>query len=90
MGIEDLYWADANTWDLFELLARNLLDTPVVLIGTYRATEVGAHPSQRRRFAELTRLPAVHRIHLSGLDHDSAEFTYQDWYRPVPELDAEP
>ena len=62
--IEDLHWADANTWDLFEFLARNLLDTPVVLIGTYRATEVGAHPSQRRRLAELTRLPAVHRIHL--------------------------
>jgi predicted ATPase len=78
VGIEDLYWADANTWDVFEFLARNLLDTPVVLIGTYRATEVGAHPSQRRRFAELTRLPAVHRIHLSGLDHDSAEIKYQD------------
>jgi len=70
VGIEDLHWADANTWDLFEFLARNLLDTPVVLIGTYRATEVGAHPSQRRRLAELARLPAVHRIHLSGLNHD--------------------
>lgn len=70
VGIEDLHWADANTWDLFEFLARNLLDASVVLIGTYRETEVGAHPSQRRRLAELTRLPAVHRIHLSGLDHD--------------------
>ena len=70
VGIEDLHWADANTWDLFEFLARNLVDSPVVLIGTYRATEVGAHPSQRRRLAELTRLPAVQRIRLSGLGHD--------------------
>ena len=70
MGIEDLHWADTNTWDLFEYLARNLLDAPVVLIGTYRAAEVGSHPAQRRRLAELTRLPAVHRIHLSGLSHD--------------------
>ena len=70
VGIEDLHWADANTWDLFEFLARNLLDTPVVLIGTYRAAEVGSHPAQRRRLAELTRLPAVHRVHLSGLSHD--------------------
>ena len=41
-----------------------------MLIGTYRAAEVGSHPAQRRRLAELTRLPAVHRIHLSGLSHD--------------------
>ena len=69
-GIEDLHWADTNTWDLFDYLARNLLDVPVVLIGTYRTAEVGSHPTQRRRLAELTRLPAVHRIHLSGLSHD--------------------
>jgi DNA-binding CsgD family transcriptional regulator len=67
VGIEDLHWADGNTWDLFEYLARNLLDAPVVLIGTYRAAEVGAHPTQRRRLAELTRLPAAHRIQLAGL-----------------------
>ena len=68
VGIEDLHWADAVTWDLFEFLARNLVAAPVVLIGTYRAAEVGANPSQRRRLAELTRLPDVHRIHLTGLN----------------------
>jgi DNA-binding NarL/FixJ family response regulator len=70
VAVEDLHWADAVTWDLFEFLARNLLDAPVVLIGTYRASEVGAHADQRRRLAELTRLPHVHRIHLSGLNRD--------------------
>jgi ATP/maltotriose-dependent transcriptional regulator MalT len=70
VGIEDLHWADTNTWDLFEFLARNLLDVSVVLIGTYRAAEVGSHPAQRRRLAELTRLPTVHRVHLAGLSHD--------------------
>jgi DNA-binding CsgD family transcriptional regulator len=69
-GIEDLHWADTNTWDLFDYLARNLLDVPVVLIGTYRTAEVGSHPAQRRRLAELTRLPSVHRVHLAGLSHD--------------------
>ena len=70
VGFEDLHWADTVTWDLFEFLARNLIDERVVLVGTYRANEVGAHPSQRRRLAELTRLPAAHRIHLEGLDRD--------------------
>jgi len=70
VAVEDLHWADPVTWDLFEYLARNLLDAPAVLIGTYRAAEVGTHPAQRRRVAELTRLPHVHRVHLSGLSRD--------------------
>src|SRR4051794_23044204 len=70
VGFEDLHWADAVTWDLFEYLARNVIDEKVVLVGTYRANEVSAHPSQRRRLAELTRLAAAHRIHLQGLNGD--------------------
>jgi DNA-binding CsgD family transcriptional regulator len=68
IGFEDLHWADTVTWQLFEYLARNLIDERVVLIGTYRSNEVGASPSQRRRLAELSRLPAARLIHLEGLD----------------------
>lgn len=70
VGFEDLHWADTVTWDLFEYLARNLIDEHVVLVGTYRANEVTTHPGQRARLAELSRLPAAHRIHLEGLDAD--------------------
>ena len=70
VGFEDLHWADTVTWDLFEYLARNLIDERVVLVGTYRANEVSVHPAQRRRLAELSRLPAVSRIILEGLDRD--------------------
>jgi DNA-binding NarL/FixJ family response regulator len=64
---EDLHWADPLTWDLFDFLARNMADERVVLVGTYRANEVSASAQQRRRLGELTRLPAVRRIHLGGL-----------------------
>ncbi len=67
VGFEDLHWADTVTWDLFEFLARNLIDERVVLVGTYRNNEVAAHAVQRRRMAELTRLPVAHRILLEGL-----------------------
>jgi DNA-binding CsgD family transcriptional regulator len=70
VGFEDLHWADTVTWDLFEYLARNLIDEQVVLVGTYRANEVAVRPSQRGRLAEFTRLPAARRIHLEGLDRD--------------------
>jgi DNA-binding CsgD family transcriptional regulator len=74
IGFEDLHWADTVTWDLFEYLARNLIDERAVLIGSYRVNEVDAHQAQRKRLAELTRLPSAHRIHLEGLDRaDVAE-----------------
>ena len=66
VGFEDLHWADTVTWDLFEFLARNLIDERVVLVGTYRANEVGVHASQRRRLAELSRLPARSRSTWKG------------------------
>ncbi|MGD9704396.1 MAG: AAA family ATPase [Acidimicrobiia bacterium] len=70
IGIEDLHWADTATWDLFELLARNLLDEHVVLVGTFRSVELVTNPAQRRRLAELSRLPNVRRIELTGLGRD--------------------
>ncbi len=70
VGFEDLHWADSATWDLLDYLARNLIDERMVLVGTYRADEVGARSSQRGRLAELSRLPATRYIHLAGLDRD--------------------
>jgi DNA-binding CsgD family transcriptional regulator len=70
VGFEDLHWADTVTWDLFEYLARNLIDEQVVLTGTHRTNETGNSPSQRHRLAELSRLPAAQVIHLQGLSRD--------------------
>ena len=67
---EDLHWADPLTWDLFDFVARNLVDEHVVLVGTYRSDHVAANPQQRRRLGELARLPAVQRLPLGGLSRD--------------------
>lgn len=69
LGFEDLHWADPVTWDLFEFLARNLVDERVVLVGTYRTDDVDAG-AQRRRLAALPRLPNATRLHLEGLGAD--------------------
>lgn len=68
VAVEDLHWADAATWDLFDLLARNLIDERVVLVGTHRVNETNTDPSHRRRLVELSRVPGVQRILLTGLD----------------------
>ena len=77
-GFEDLHWADTVTWDLLEFLARNLVDERVVLIGTYRANEISADPSARRRLGELSRLGSMRRIHLGGLDRDAVSARVAD------------
>jgi len=64
---EDLHWADGADWDLFELLARNLDDQRVALVGTFRAAETDRDSAARRRLAELLRLPHVRRLSLGGL-----------------------
>lgn len=70
VAFEDLHWADPTTWDLFELLARNLFEEHLVLAGTYRADEVARDAAMRRRIAELGRVSSVRRIELAGLDRD--------------------
>lgn len=70
VGFEDVHWADPVTWDLFDYLARNVIDERVVLVATFRADEVGADPAQRRRVAELARMPSVRRVQLDGLSRD--------------------
>ena len=71
VGFDDLHWGDPATWDIFEHLARNLLDERVVLAGTYRTDEVARDPALRRRIAELGRVSGVDRIVLEGLDRQA-------------------
>ncbi|QXJ23288.1 AAA family ATPase [Actinomadura graeca] len=63
--VEDLHWADASSRDLFAYLVRNLVECPVLLIGTVRT---GEHPN-RRLLAELARGDQVTRLRLGPLEH---------------------
>ncbi|HKA97043.1 MAG TPA: AAA family ATPase, partial [Streptosporangiaceae bacterium] len=83
-GFEDLHWADGTTWDVFEFLVRNLLDEHVVLVGTYRTPGAGLDAHQRRRLAELSRLPGVHRVQLSGLTRSDVEAQVSDLMAAQP------
>jgi DNA-binding NarL/FixJ family response regulator len=71
VGFDDLHWGDPATWDLFEYLARNLVDERVVLVGAYRTDEVGRDPGMRRRTAELRRVGGVERVTLAGLERNA-------------------
>jgi DNA-binding CsgD family transcriptional regulator len=64
---DDIHWADAGTLRLLIHLTRNLGDTRVVVVATYRSTETASSPALRDALAALAREPSVARLRLAGL-----------------------
>jgi len=70
LAMEDLHWADRSTLDLVAFLARNLGDSCVLFVGTYRTDELHRRHRFRPVLGELSRLPSVERLDLVPFDHD--------------------
>jgi tetratricopeptide (TPR) repeat protein len=67
---EDLQWADSASSELLSFLTRNLTESKVLLIGTYRSEEVGRDHRLRPWLTELGRHARVTQLRLEGLDRD--------------------
>ena len=67
--VDDLHWADRPTLQLLRHIATSLVGK-VVLLGTYRDTQLSSSHPLTETLAALTREPSVTRIALSGLDDD--------------------
>ena len=66
--IDDLHWAAVPSLRLLEFLVRELYASPVMLLLTYRDTEVDrAHPL-RHTLGALARERGCRRVYLEGLD----------------------
>jgi DNA-binding CsgD family transcriptional regulator/tetratricopeptide (TPR) repeat protein len=83
--VEDLHWADRSTLDLLTWLARNLVDSRVLVVATYRSDEMRRSHPLRPVLAELGRLPHVERIELQPLTiQEVADLLTAIHGRPVP------
>ncbi len=68
--LDDLHWADAPTLQLLRHVARSTEHTPLLLVGTYRETEVDqAHPLAQA-LAELRRARALVSLKIEGLGEE--------------------
>ena len=68
--LDDLHWADRPTLQLLQFIARELTNMGVLVVGTYRDTDlVRTHPLSET-LAELNREGGFQRIVLKGLDSD--------------------
>ena len=64
---DDLHWADAGTVALLRELVQRGLDVPLLVVATYRTTDVERHHPSARLLADLRREPGVTRVALEGL-----------------------
>jgi predicted ATPase/class 3 adenylate cyclase len=64
--LDDLHWADEPTLLLLKFLARQLGDSGLLIVGTYRDVELGRHHPLASVLSELTEHGS--RITLRGLD----------------------
>ncbi|HEY2254691.1 MAG TPA: AAA family ATPase [Variovorax sp.] len=73
---EDLHWADATSLRLFAFLATELEDSALLVVGTYRDSELSRQHPLFDTLAELARSSAFQRIELPGLsERETEEFT---------------
>ena len=68
--IDDFHWADHGTLLLTSFLLRSTRPGPMLVLGTYRDTELGRHTPLTAALAELKRSGALDRIDLRGLPLD--------------------
>ena len=65
--IDDLHWADRGTLLLTSFLLRSARPAPLLVLGTYRDTELGRRSPLTGALADLQRDGALDRIGLRGL-----------------------
>jgi len=66
--LEDLHWASQPTLSLLRSLLRPVPPVPLLIIGTYRDTELDRIHPLAAALADFSREPNVERIALAGLD----------------------
>jgi predicted ATPase/DNA-binding SARP family transcriptional activator len=77
--LDDLHWADAATLLLLKYIARYPRAARLMIVGTYRETDVGGQHPLTGVLADLTREQLVERLALGRLD-EGAVFELVGWH----------
>ena len=66
--IDNLHWADASSLRMLEFIAPELADSHILLLATYRDTELGRQHPLSVTLGDLARYSHFHRFRLAGLN----------------------
>jgi serine/threonine protein kinase/phosphoribosyl 1,2-cyclic phosphodiesterase/tetratricopeptide (TPR) repeat protein/anti-anti-sigma regulatory factor len=85
MIIDDLQWIDSGSLELLRYLARQLPDTALLIIGTYRDDELPAGHPLYEALREISRYPGYKQFTLDRLSESATNAMLAAiWERPVP------
>jgi class 3 adenylate cyclase/DNA-binding CsgD family transcriptional regulator/tetratricopeptide (TPR) repeat protein len=70
---EDLHWADATSLRLFSFLTAELEDSALLVVGTYRDTELSRQHPLFETLSDLARSSVCQRIEMAGLSMRETE-----------------
>jgi hypothetical protein len=68
--LDDLHWADEPSLLMLRFIARQIADSGLVLVGTYRDVELGRHHPLAETLSQLAGIEHTRRVALRGLDAD--------------------
>ena len=68
--LDDVHWADAPTLQLLQFFARYVADSRIIVVGTYRDTELSRRHPLSKTLADLNRERNYTRHLLRGLDEN--------------------
>lgn len=77
--LDDLQWADKPTLLLLRHIMRSPRDTPLLIVGTYRDTDVAPRHPLLALFADLRRSHAFERLLIKGLNARSTAALIRAW-----------
>ncbi|MFQ6030139.1 MAG: helix-turn-helix transcriptional regulator, partial [Dehalococcoidia bacterium] len=71
--LDDLHWADKPSLLLLQFLARQMGESRLLIVGSYRDAELSRQHPLSETLAQLTREPVFRRESLRGLSQEEAE-----------------
>ncbi|MEI8307619.1 MAG: tetratricopeptide repeat protein [Chloroflexales bacterium] len=84
--LDDLHWVDEGSLELLRYLGRQVPDLPLLLLGTYRDTEVGPDHPLQTALRDLGRTPGYRLITLDRLNRAGVgRLLAQFWDATVPD-----
>ena len=71
--LDDVHWADQSSLQLLECISREIMGSPLLVIGAYRDVELSRRHPLSETLAQLSRLPegGYQRVLLRGLDQEN-------------------
>lgn len=85
--IDDLHWADRSSLLLLEFLAREMADVRLLVLGTYRDSEIPNGHELSTTLGEIAREPLFQQLHLDGLRESDVQSFMQSASRFEPTVE---